>query len=271
MQRVRRGLCVALCVIPVELFAQGPAAPRFDVASVKQNMSGSTDSSSNALPGSYTIINLPLRRLIALAYRIQPAIDRDRIIRPSWVDGVRYDINARMPAGTRSDQIPDMLRALLADRFSLMTHTETREGVELALVRARTVGEELKVSSLDCSQPANPPALSSEKQACGIVSTVDGNVGVLRGGGRTMAELAANLTGRVNRPVIDRTGLTGRYDFVLRWTPENFKNAAANGGSSRDGTPIETALQEQLGLKLEARRAPVEFLIVDRVERPSPD
>jgi len=210
---------------------------------------------------------------------------RERIIRPSWIDGVRFDVNARTPAGTRSDQIPDMLRALLADRFSLVTHTETREGTVLALVPARTegaLGPQLTVSSLDCSKPEAPLSGSAgvntqsaaarvEKPTCGLISTVDDNGGALRGGGRTMGDLAANLTGRMNQPVRDRTGLTGSYDFVLRWTPENFSNAATNAGPSRDGTPIVTALQEQLGLKLEAQRAPVEFLIIDRIERPSPD
>ena len=86
-----------------------------------------------------------------------------------------------------------------------------------------------------------------------------------------MADLAGNLAGRVNREVIDRTGLSGTYDFVLRWTPENFQNTAGNAGPSRDGTLIFTALQEQLGLKLEAQRGPVEYLIVDKVERPTPD
>ena len=86
-----------------------------------------------------------------------------------------------------------------------------------------------------------------------------------------MADLAGNLTGRVNREVIDRTGLSGNYDFVLRWTPENFQNPSANAGPSRDGTLIFTALQEQLGLKLEPQRGPVQFLIIDKVERPTPD
>jgi len=133
-----------------------------------------------------------------------------------------------------------------------------------------------------CSKPEAPLSGSAgvntqsaaarvEKPTCGLISTVDDNGGALRGGGRTMGDLAANLTGRMNQPVRDRTGLTGSYDFVLRWTPENFSNAATNAGPSRDGTPIVTALQEQLGLKLEAQRAPVEFLIIDRIERPSPD
>lgn len=276
MYRSLSGLFVAVCIAPVVICAQSPALLTFEVASVKQSTGDSSASSSKDSPGSYAAINMPLRRLIAIAYRIQPAVDRDRIVRPSWIDAVRFDINARTPAGTRSDQIPDMLRALLADRFSLVTHKETREGTEFALVRARAdggLGPRLTVSSSDCSQAVDAlsTAVAAEKPTCGIVSTVDADGAILRGNGRTMADLAANLTGRVNRPVIDRTNLTGRYDFVLGWTPENFQNAAANGGSSRDGTPIETALQEQLGLKLEAQRAPVEFLIIDRIERPSPD
>jgi uncharacterized protein (TIGR03435 family) len=285
MRRFLSSLFVGVCITPVVIDAQSSATPRFEVASVKQNMSDSSASSSKGSPGSYTAINMPLRRLIAIAFGIPPAVDRERIIRPSWIDGVRFDVNARTPAGTRSDQIPDMLRALLADRFLLVTHTETREGTVLALVPARTegaLGPQLTVSSLDCSKPDAPlsgsagvntqsAAAKVEKPTCGLISTVDDNGGALRGGGRTMGDLAANLTGRMNQPVRDRTGLTGSYDFVLRWTPENFSNAATNAGPSRDGTPIVTALQEQLGLKLEAQRAPVEFLIVDKIERPSPD
>jgi len=86
-----------------------------------------------------------------------------------------------------------------------------------------------------------------------------------------MAELARNLTGRVNRPVLDRTGLSGIHDFILRWTPENFQAVAPDAGPSRDGTSIFTALQEQLGLKLDSQRGPVEFLVIDRVEQPTAD
>ena len=218
MRHLLSSLLVGVCIIPVVISAQSSPAPTFEVASVKQSRSDSGSSASTDSPGRYTVINMPLRRLIA----------------------------------------------------------KTREGTVLALVRARTdgtFGPQLAVSSLDCSQPVNrPPAVSkADKPMCGIISTVDGNGGVLRGGGRTMADLAENLTGRVNQPVIDRTGMTGSYDFVLRWTPENVQNAAANAGPSTDGTPIVTALQEQLGLKLEAQPAPVEFLIVDKIERPLPD
>jgi uncharacterized protein (TIGR03435 family) len=271
-------------VFGAEILAQSPAGSgvTFEVASVKPNVSNSGSSSSNEPPGGYVATNMPLRRLIAIAYRMRLPTDRERIVGPSWIDEARFDITARTPAGSRVEQVPDMLRALLADRFQLAAHNETRETSVYALVRARTdgqLGPQLTRSSLDCSKPgafrsgAGGPgaAAAIETPQCGTISNVDGNGAVMRGGGRSMADLAVSLTGRVNRDVIDRTGLGGTYDFVLRWTPENFQNPAGNAGPSRDGTLIFTALQEQLGLKLEAQRGPVEFLIIDRVERPTPD
>lgn len=282
----RRAIITVTIAIAVgaESLAQSPAVSgvTFEVASVKPNVSNSGSSSSNEPPGGYVATNVPLRRLIAIAYRMRLPTDRERIVGPSWIDEARFDINGRTPAGARPDQVPDMLRALLADRFGLTAHNETRDTSVYALVRARTdgqIGPQLTRSSLDCSKPgafrsgaAGPGAGAAvETPQCGIISNVDGNGAVMRGGGRSMADLAANLTGRVNRDVIDRTGLSGTYDFVLRWTPENFQNPAGNAGPSRDGTLIFTAVQEQLGLKLEPQRGPVEFLIIDKVERPTPD
>jgi uncharacterized protein (TIGR03435 family) len=282
----RRAIIVPAVAIlfGADSLAQSPAGSgvTFEVASVKPNVSNPGSSSSNEPPGGYVATNMTLRRLIAIAYRMRLPTDRDRIVGPSWIDEVRFDINARTPAGSRTEQVPDMLRALLADRFQLAAHNETRETSVYALVRARTdgqLGPQLTRSSLDCSKPgafrsgAGGPGAGAaiETPQCGIISNVDGNGAVMRGGGRSMADLAGNLTGRVNREVIDRTGLSGTYDFVLRWTPENFQNPAGNAGPSRDGTLIFTALPEQLGLKLDAQRGPVEFLIIDKVERPTPD
>jgi uncharacterized protein (TIGR03435 family) len=285
---VRRAiiLLAAAMAFGAENRAQSPAGSAsgiaFEVASVKPNVSDSGSSSSNDSPGSYVARNMSLRRLIAIAYRMQLAIDRERIVGPSWIDTARFDITARTPADARSEQIPDMLRNLLATRFRLTAHTDTREESIYALVRARTdgqLGPQLTPSSLDCSKPGivrsggagSAAGAVIETPQCGIVSNVDANGGVLRGGARSMSDLARNLAGRVNRDVIDRTGLTGTYDFVLRFTPENFQNPAATAGPSRDGTLIFTALQEQLGLKLETQRGPVQFLVIDNVERPSPD
>jgi uncharacterized protein (TIGR03435 family) len=279
-------LSAVAIVSSAETPAQSPvgsaARATFEVASVKPNVSNSSTSNSNEPPGGYVATNMSLRRLIAIAYRMRLQTERDRIVGPSWIDAARFDINARTPPGSSREQVPDMLRALLVERFGLAAHTETREAPVYALVLARTDGQpgpQLTRSSLDCSKPqafrsgaAGPgTGVADEKPQCGIISNVDGNGGVLRGGGRSMADLAGNLAGRVSREVIDRTGLTGTYDFVLRWTPENFANPAGNAGPSRDGTLIVTALQEQLGLKLETGRGPVEFLIIDKVDRPTPD
>jgi uncharacterized protein (TIGR03435 family) len=282
----RRAIIVpaAAIVLGAQSLAQSPADSglKFEVASVKPNVSNSGSSSSNDSPGGYIATNMSLRRLIAIAYRMNLPTDRDRIVGPSWIDVARFDINARTPPDSRRDQVPDMLQALLIERFSLGAHTETREAPIYALVRVRSDGQpgpQLTRSSLDCGKPGaslgrgagSASGADVEKPQCGNISTVDANGGVLRGGGRTMTDLAVTLSGRVGRTVIDRTGLTGIYDYVLRWTPENFQNPAGNAGASRDGTLIFTALQEQLGLKLEAQRGPVEFLIVDKVERPTPD
>ena len=266
-------------VMAATINAEPQNGPAFEVASVKPNVSGSDATSSNGSAGTYTAVNLSLRRIIGIAYRIDLALVRDRIVGPQLIDSGRFDITARIPPGG-SNQVPDMLRTLLAERFALTAHVEMRDASGYALTRVRKdeqLGPQLTRTSLDCSKPdaffSGSPgeAIKSERPRCGIVSTVDANGGLLRGGGRTMAELAKNLTGQVRRTVVDRTGLTGAYDFMLRWTPENFQNVTPVSGPSTDGTLIFTALQEQLGLKLQDERVPVEFLIVDKVQQPTPD
>jgi len=256
------------------------AVPAFEVASVKPNVSGADGGSSNASPNTFTAVNMSLRRLIGIAYRIDLPLVRERIVGPSLIDASRYDMTARIPDGSDGSQTAEMLRTLLAERFALTTHVEMRTYSGYALVRARKddqLGPQLTRSTLDCSNldPSvrmSPGAMiKSGTPLCGMASTVDANGGVLRGGARTMAELARNLTGQVRRTVVDKTGLSGAFDFVLRWTPENFQHVTAAGAPSTNGTLIFTALQEQLGLKLEEERVPVEFLIIDKVERPTPD
>ena len=266
-----------------------PAGPAFEVASVKPNVSDATLATSDDRPGSYTATNVTPRRLLLFAYRLHPVLDRDRVVGPAWIDTARFDISARMPADTPVAQIPDMVRALLVDRFKLAAHLESREGPVYALVPARAdaradarLGPQLTPSTLDCSQRSNfvsmedVQALAKGEQMtrkkCGMSATSDANGGVLYGGGRSMAELAKNLTGSVSRVVVDRTGLSGSYDFLIRFTPQGMTPRIDGVASpSTDGTSIFTALQEQLGLKLEAQRGPVEYVVVDRIEQPSPD
>jgi uncharacterized protein (TIGR03435 family) len=275
-------LCVFASVVsaPATISSQPQAAPTFEVASVKPNVSKSDAGSSNGNPGTFSVVNLSLRRVIGIAYRISAPLIRDRIVGPAWIDSSRFDITARLAQGADTNRVPEMLKALLAERFALTAHVEMRDISGYALVRARKddqLGPQLTRSSLDCSRRDDSVSRSvgdvirSATPTCTMASAVDANGGILRGGGRTMDDLARNLTGQVRRTVIDRTGMSGTYDFILRWTPENFQSVAPEAGPSRDGTSILTALQEQLGLKLEEERVPTEFLIIDRVERPTPD
>ena len=269
--------------------ALGAQAPAFEVASVKPNVSGSTSASTDDRPpGTYSMVNMALRRIITVAYRLHPVLDRERVIGPDWIDTARFDISARVPAGTPVEQNPDMLLRLLRDRFKLESRVEMRDSPIYALVPARAdrrLGPQLMPSVLDCSRKEN--FLSSgfgvgtvgpggsptpQKPACGIVSTTDGNGTIIRGGGRSLAELAKNLTGRTDRPIVDRTGLAGAYDFVLAFTPQGMvPRTDGAAGPNVDGTSLFTALQEQLGLKLEAQRGAVEYIVIDRIERPTPD
>ena len=285
---MRRLILLAL-LSAVTVSAQTPPPPQaplpaFEVASVKLNDSNSRSASTDDRNGGFIAVNMALRRLVAIAYRLDPVLDRDRVIGPGWIDTTRFDIAARAPAGTPRERIPDLLRTLLAERFQMVARTETRDGPIYAMVLARAdgrLGSQLTTSSLDCSKPdagffgtvgVNAGGAPDTTPRCGFQSIRDENGAILRGGGRSMAEIAKHLISQTNRPVVDRTGLKGLYDLVLQFTPEGM-TPRTDGlpGPSVDGTSLFTALQEQLGLKLEPQHGPVEFLVIDRIERPTPN
>ncbi len=191
-----------------------------------------------------------------------------------------------------------MLRALIADRFKLVTHTQSRQLPIYALVIARSdkkLGPQMHPSTSDCeaaagestlkakegkekskegrgSAPAAPRA-SGQKPPC----TTRMAPGRLSGSAMTMAGLAGSLSGAVERTVLDRTGMTGAFDVELTWTPDQMPQRSAGADPSKakavkvdpNGPSIFTALREQLGLKLESSKGPVEVLVIDRVERPT--
>jgi uncharacterized protein (TIGR03435 family) len=254
----------------------------FEVASVKPNNSRAAFSTSEDGPGVYVATNMSLRGLLIYAFRLHPILDRDRLVGPAWIEAARFDITARKPADRPFADAAEMLRALLVDRFGLIERTELRDGPVLALVAARsdgTLGAQIAPSRLDCSaqstllnldvirnQVANGTIMP---QWCGISSSVDANGGLLFGGGRSMSDLAKHLSALMARRVIDRTRLAGAYDFVVRFTPESSSNPESGAGPSKDGTPLVTALREQLGLKLDPQRGQVEYIVIDRIEQPS--
>ena len=229
----------------------------FEVASVKPN----TSRISNAVPasrgnGSYSASNVALKSVIANAYEV-------RIFQieggPDWLTSERFDIIARGREGTPDRLRSAMLRALLAERFKLAVHFETREQQVYALVLARSDGRpgpQLKPS---------PPSASGATP--GLVTTsVDNGVARIRGSRVPLDNFALVLSSSVfSRRVIDRTGLSGEFDIDVRFTPESSTAPAPEFPS------IFTAVQEQLGLWLQSERGPVPVLVIDSVQRPTPD
>jgi uncharacterized protein (TIGR03435 family) len=231
-------------------FGQVASAPAFDAASVKVNHSSSGHTSVHSGPGSITMSNVTLRLCLTRAYRTTDP----QVIGPPWIDSDRYDIVAKVPSGAPESQIPDMLQALLAERFKVSVHRETKELPVYALVVAKKGPKLTKVE-----------AASSD----GDMSSSDGTV---TGTAVTLARLAGFLATPfldLGLPVVDRTGLDGSFTFTLKWTPERKLIEKPDGKAPAVDAPppILEALQEQLGLKLEKRKAPLEVVIVDRAER----
>ena len=252
--------------------------PAFDVVSIKPNKSDSGMVRIMAKPDGYAASNVSLKMLIQNAYGIREDLISGA---PSWADSARFDIDAKV-AGSDVDALKKLspeqrrlvLRPLLADRFKLKIHTETKQLPVYELVAPKG-GSKLK------------EATAGDTYANGI----KGFDGVGRGGmmrvGRgqltaqavPMTSLANMLSQQLQRTVLDKTGLTGKYDLELNWTPDQgsdpmFKGPEGSpprGDAAPDssGPSIFTALQEQLGLKLQSAKGPVETLVIDHVEMPS--
>lgn len=247
------------------------ARPRFDAASVKPNVSKEPGMMRRPSPGRVLYGNAPIHALVQEAYSTRP----DRIFGyPDWVERERFDVTATY-SPDRQRQVRQMLQALLEERFSLRVHREMRELPVYELVRARAdgqLGPGLRASTVDCAPGADKRSPCRLDIRSGLIR----GVGTGWGNGET---LALNI-GVWDRPIIDKTGLSGAFDIDLEWTPDPAQarstDGAARAAAAVAATPGErvsifTALQEQLGLKLQPARASLEVLIVDRLERPTPD
>jgi uncharacterized protein (TIGR03435 family) len=267
MNRTLAGMLVA-CALAV-VSAQDPT---FEAASLKRNLATDSGQLVDQQGLRYRMVNVTMRTMILNAYRPRSL----RLDAPGWVGSDRYDLEATMPAGTSADQRAAMLRTLLAERARLVAHYEDREDDVYFLVLARPdgrLGPSIRRAPRDCAgaaaaaQAGTPaPALAPAGNGappCGIRS----QGGEFLAGGITMEGLARNLGSRTGRIVIDRTGVDGFYELTLQY--DAGRDAAAAAAS--DAPTIFTALQEQLGLKLESGRAPVQTVIIDHIERPTPD
>lgn len=230
----------------LSLFAQAPPA-HFDVASIRPSQPAAHGTDSADLPGRYTATNRTLRDLIREAWDVRDY----QISGPDWLSSERFDIVAGFPAGATEKQLEAMKQSLLLDRFGMRLHTETRNLPVYAIVIAKS-GVRF--------QPAKP-GTPSRNLMNGSRGSYD-----MRVTRRTMADLAGTLSHFADRPVRDMTGLTGTYDYTLQWMREEAQSAANEAGLKLLPT-MSVAMEEQLGLRLEPRSAPIEILVIDRAER----
>jgi uncharacterized protein (TIGR03435 family) len=267
-----------------------PASPTFEVASVKQNTSGDGRVQMQMLPGNrINMTNVPARFLVAQAYQLQQF---QLIGGPSWLTTDHYDIVAKLE-GEPKPIVPGTpnpamlaLRTLLADRFKLKLHKETRDMdiYVLVMVKQGVLGPGLKPSAIDCVAQSNarrggpppgpPPALPGPNDPfpCGMGLMP----GMVRMGGMPIGQLTQMLTGQAGRLVFDRTGLTGNWDLTLRFALEQGGGPPPPAGVNvppvdPDVPSLFTALQEQLGLKLQSTKAPVDVTVIDSIEHPTDD
>ena len=240
--------------------AQVPST--FEVTSVKRNTSGSNGWSLNPLVGGrFTARNVPVRDVILYAYGLR---DFQLADDPGWLRTMRFDIEGNAGGDVPFQQLRDLVKGLLADRFGFAAHKEMREHQTHALVLLREgiFGPALKRTTRDCAA-ARKEAVRVAGDGCGSVVR---DTGTISGGGVPIAMLANSLSAVLNSVVSDQTGLSGDFDFELRWSDAA---DAAKAVPLSDVPALTTAVQEQLGLRLQPQRGPIEVLVVDRVSPPT--
>ena len=247
--------------------AAGAAAlaqrPAFEVASIKRNVSANERPSLTITAGRMTIRNGSLRAIIRSAFSLQAFQIAGG---PDWMDSDRWDVTAKAEVGTDNQFMGVMTQSLLADRFKLVAHKETRDLPIYALVFARpdhTFGPKLRASSTDCQKEVSAiiartgrPPSADAPPVCGLRS-LSGHIEL--NGTRLSPNFVRTLSDITGRSVVDKTGLTGLFDADLTWSDAD------------EGPSLYTAIQDQLGLKLDAQRGPVEVLVIDSVEHPTED
>jgi bla regulator protein BlaR1 len=275
---------------------------RFEVASVKPAPPGaaftppsfpldagdsfvSFGAAAGQPPGGRFRASFPLFTYISFAYKLTPTPDQREAMlahMPKWVGTDRFDIEARAEGNPSKDQMRLMMQSLLAERFKLAAHFETQDVPILALTLVKPGKTGPKLLSHASGPPCDTPSTEVFPQVCDVYAMTSRPDHSVLAGSRntTLAALAANLPGqvlaatglfpgaapggdaRLDHPVVDQTGLTGKFDFTLQWTPEAI-------ATDSPGPTFLEALRDQLGLKLTSAKGPIQMLIVDHVESPS--
>lgn len=285
-------LLLSLMTLPL-LRAQSSAAnadrPAFDAVSVKRDSGLDPRGTFQFQPGGrFVMANIPLRPLIQMAYKVPITGNKGLILgAPDWVDHIAYDIEAKADGDPPREQMLLMLQAMLADRFKLALHSETRQlpVYVLVLMKSGKTGPHLVAHAADNSTcdnlPAQPrPPLQPGEMPPRLPPPCGGGLrnstGHL-GAEMTMETLAKSRSDyqQIDRPVVDRTGLSGTFDITLDYVPFVRSGQPSTAVSIGDDPSLPStifgALQEQLGLRLEPATGPVDVLVIDHVEEPSPN
>jgi uncharacterized protein (TIGR03435 family) len=252
-------LCVVTTIIGLTVASLAHGQPRrltFDVATIRLSEPGLQNGGIKPLPGGngYTVKNIPVKLMISLMYRVPM---RQISGEPEWVNNDRYDIEAKTDGSYSTDDLHIMFQNLLADRFNLKFHIETKEGNVYALM-LDTPGSKMKVN--DSPQDYKIPLNFGPEGAVGTRVPMP-----------YFCWFLGQQLQNDERPVIDRTGLQGNYDFTLSFMPE------LPPGAQRDNLPTELlnrpsifdAVKQQLGLKLVQQKGPVDHYVIDHIDRPS--
>lgn len=270
-RRRTNGFALVFVAVSAQAFAQAAPAPAFDVASIKRTAIANGLVEFQMRPGGrLAVFGMSLRDLVRRAYGSDDIRRSEQVFGgPDWAGSERYDIMATTDPSIDSDprkdaQILAMLRALLEDRFKLRVHTELRDADTYNLVLANRdgkLGDSLRRSTIDC--PVQIPGIPRDPvRSCGVRGSPMS--GVLSGQGVAMKDLVAILAifPTIARPVRDRTGLEGKFDFRAEFTP--IADAAADSGVS-----FFTAFQEQLGLRFQGEKARIPFPVIDSADHPT--
>jgi uncharacterized protein (TIGR03435 family) len=275
-------------IVPSAIETRGEASPSFQSASIKPNATGAMRVTMRVLTGgTWEATNVTLESMIRMSYRLQ---ESQLVGGPDWIYNDRFDIIATS-AGANVSDFALRMQSLLAERFNVRVHKETRELPIYALVTARrngSLGPRLTPAAVDCATPAPrhdgpapaPTRQPGDRPRCGTIV----GMGRLTGGAVTPQQIAMTLSQLTGRTVVDRTGLTGGFDYDLEFAPHSAVRGRGPGGglpqgpapeassrSDAEGVSIFTAVQEQHGLRLDAQRGPVAVVVVDAAERPTED
>jgi len=266
-----------------QVAAQAPTQPTFDVVSIKRVNELRQSGGMRILPdGTVMMMNGSIGSLVNAASPV-PITPRDIVGGPDWLWRELYDVTVKPPEGLtreqRAEMIPMMWRAMFADRMKLVAHIEQREKDAFALVVARSdgrLGPELKPSTLDCTPNPNAtpqapsqalPSLQDRQNRCGLSMSP----GLMVSGGVTLDQFARNISGMAGGEVDNRTGLLGWYSVKMTFSLPRDAAASPDANVAVDDAPdIFTALQEQLGLKLQReQKKSTPVFVIDHIERPS--